>query len=39
VKRAAHRAAPARQQKDLDDAQNYLNMMQSHIDAARKGEF
>ncbi len=35
VKRAGMRADAAKRAKDLDDAQNYLSMMQAHIDAAR----
>lgn len=35
VKRAAHRSDPAKKRKDLEDAQNYLLMMQAHIDAAK----
>lgn len=35
VKRAAHRADPDKKAKDLLDAQNYLDMMQAHIDAAK----
>lgn len=35
LKRATHRSDPLKKQKDLEDAQNYLNMMQAHVDAAR----
>lgn len=35
VKRALHRDNPAKRNKDLDDAQNYLHMMQAHIDHER----
>jgi hypothetical protein len=35
VKRSAHRADPEKKAKDLRDAQNYLDMVQSHIDAAK----
>lgn len=35
VKRASHRADQAKRDKDLTDAQNYLNMMQAYIDDAR----
>jgi hypothetical protein len=34
VKRAAHRTNAEKKTKDLYDAQNYLNMMQEHIDNA-----
>jgi hypothetical protein len=34
TKRAAHRTDSAKRAKDLSDAQNYLSMMQAHIDAA-----
>ena len=34
AKRATHRTNPAKWKKDLTDAQNYLNMMQAHLDAA-----
>lgn len=34
VKRAAHRSDTTKRAKDLSDAQNYLHMMQAHIDAA-----
>ena len=34
VKRAHHRSDTAERAKDLTDAQNYLDMMQAHIDAA-----
>lgn len=33
VKRAAHRSNLEKAKKDLYDAQNYLNMIQAHIDA------
>lgn len=33
AKRSAHRTEPAKILKDLTDAQNYLNMMQAHLDA------
>ncbi len=33
VKRAGHRSDPKKAEKDLTDAQNYLDMIQSHIDA------
>lgn len=35
IKRAGHRADAAKKTKDLDDAQNYLNLLQAHIDASR----
>ncbi len=35
IKRSAHRTEPAKRTKDIDDAQNYLNMLQAHVDAAR----
>jgi hypothetical protein len=35
VKRAGHRDNTDKKVKDLHDAQNYLNMMQSHINAAK----
>lgn len=42
VKRALHRSIFAKAEKDLTDAQNYLNMMQANINAAwerlRKGD-
>lgn len=34
VKRAYHRSDMQKRAKDLNDAQNYLNMMQAHINAA-----
>jgi hypothetical protein len=34
--RAGHRASPEKRQKDLDDAQNYLSMMQAILDSRRK---
>lgn len=36
VKRAGHRSDTSKRDKDLTDAQNYLDMMQAHIDAARQ---
>lgn len=36
VKRALHRADKIKARKDITNAQNYLNMMQSHIDTVRK---
>lgn len=33
AKRAAHRTQLEKKKKDLTDAQNYLDMMQSHLDA------
>jgi hypothetical protein len=33
AKRSEHRKNPAKLQKDLYDAQNYLNMMQAKLDA------
>lgn len=36
VKRALHRKDKMKARKDIMDAQNYLNMMQSNIDAVRK---
>ena len=38
VKRSQHRIDPAKAAKDLDDAQNYLNMIQAHIDLYRQKE-
>jgi hypothetical protein len=37
VKRAGHRNNPLKAKKDLEDAQNYLNMMQAHIDYVAAG--
>jgi hypothetical protein len=37
VKRSAHRADETTRKKDLLDAQNYLHMIQAHIDAALAG--
>ncbi len=34
VKRSAMRANPKAAEKDLTDAQNYLDMIQAHLDAA-----
>jgi len=34
IKRSAHRTDPAKAAKDVRDAQNHLDMMQAHIDAA-----
>lgn len=36
-KRAGHRADPAKRAKDLEDAQNYLHMMQAWLDDAKEG--
>jgi len=36
VKRAKHRKDTQKRAKDLTDAQNYLNMMQAHLDLARQ---
>lgn len=36
LKRATHRSDKIKARKDVMDAQNYLNMMQSEIDAVRK---
>jgi hypothetical protein len=36
IKRALHRADKIKARKDVTDAQNYLNMMQSQIDLVRK---
>lgn len=36
VKRSGHRTDVAKADKDLRDAQNYLCMMQAHIDDAQK---
>ena len=36
AKRAQHRAIPEKVRKDLYDAQNYLNMMQSQLDYLKK---
>jgi hypothetical protein len=38
VKRAGHWTEAARRAKDLKDAQNYLNMLQAHIDAVTMTE-
>ena len=35
--RSKHRADPDKRAKDLTDAQNYLDMMQAHLDALRSG--
>ena len=35
VKRAGHRADAAKKTKDLYDAQNYLNMIQEHVNASK----
>jgi hypothetical protein len=35
LKRAGHRADAAKKAKDIEDAQNYLNMLQAHVDSAR----
>lgn len=35
VKRASHRSDATKRAKDLYDAQNYLNMIQSHVDSQR----
>lgn len=37
VKRAGHRVDSLKRDKDLTDAQNYLNMMQAHINSAKEG--
>lgn len=34
-KRAEHRNDPVKREKDLYDAQNYLNMIQSHLDSLK----
>ena len=36
VKRANHRADTEKRAKDLHDAENYLEMMRAHIEAAKK---
>lgn len=36
AKRSQHRVDATKRDKDLTDAQNYLNMMQSHLDALRR---
>jgi hypothetical protein len=36
IKRSGHRASPVKKTKDLTDAQNYLNMLQAHLDEAKK---
>lgn len=36
VKRAGHRTEKAKAEKDLEDAQNYLAMMQEHINEAKR---
>lgn len=36
VQRANHRVNAEKKAKDLRDAQNYLDMMQAHIDAAKE---
>lgn len=36
VKRASHRSDPDMAEKDLSDAQNYLDMIQVHVLAARR---
>lgn len=35
IERASHRNDLGKRAKDVEDAQNYLNMMQAHIDATR----
>ena len=35
AKRSIHRADPAKREKDLTDAQNYLDMMQAKLDEIR----
>lgn len=35
VKRAAHRTEMEKAAKDLTDAQNYLDMLQAHVTAAK----
>ena len=36
IKRAYHRTQKEKIEKDLTDAQNYLNMMQEHINSAKE---
>ena len=36
TKRSEHRASPEKTEKDLYDAQNYLNIIQSKLDAMRQ---
>jgi hypothetical protein len=36
-KRSRHRASSEKKAKDLEDAQNYLNMMQAHLDFLKGG--
>ncbi len=36
TKRSEHRQDQTKKQKDLEDAQNYLNMIQSHLNAAKQ---
>ena len=38
LKRAGHRKDKAKRAKDIEDAQNYLHMLQSHVDNARLGQ-
>ena len=37
AKRSQHRRDPEKRAKDLDDAQNYLSMMQAKLDALQAG--
>ena len=37
VKRSQHRDNPIKAAKDLEDAQNYLNMIQARVDHAKGG--
>jgi hypothetical protein len=38
VKRASHRTDRVERDKDLTDAQNYLDMMQAHVTAAKTSQ-
>ena len=37
TKRAEHRSVPEKREKDLTDAQNYLNIMQAMLDSVKNG--
>jgi len=38
AKRSTHRSDEKKRERDLHDAQNYLNIMQAKLDALRKGD-
>lgn len=39
LKRSAHRTEREKAMKDIADAQNYLHMLQAHVDAAKEDQY